>query len=202
MITWRSPGRRTIEVGTQLAVLAGDRALLDEVAVRGHADELDDATQLHLAPAAARLRSPQGRHERTGLAAQPLARLDERAQLDRQLGAAGHAVAFEALEPAVDPRQRLAQRPDELAERLLAALVGAVGGRAQRAELGAREREELVVVGPQRLARQGGELVAQRVRGLLAGTELGLRAHELAAQGDEARKQHERDERRAEHERR
>src|SRR4051794_14449418 len=58
------------KVWPQGAPVGVDRALLDEVAVREHPGDLDDAAQLHLAPAASRLWLPQCGHEVPGLAAQ------------------------------------------------------------------------------------------------------------------------------------
>ena len=63
-------GQLDDEVGPQQAVSVGDRGLLDEVAVRRHPRQLDDASELQLAPAPARLRLAQRRDERAGLGAQ------------------------------------------------------------------------------------------------------------------------------------
>ena len=57
-------------VRPQRAVFAGDVHLLLEIAVRGHAGELDEAAQRDLAPLAADLRLAEGLHEIPRLALQ------------------------------------------------------------------------------------------------------------------------------------
>ena len=68
------PGEPDDEVGPEEACLRrrARSCCVDEVAVLEHPCELDDALQLHLAPAAAHLRGPQRRHEVARLAAQLL----------------------------------------------------------------------------------------------------------------------------------
>ena len=75
-------GQPDDQVRTQQATVVGrDRRLLDEVAVRRHAGQLDDASELQLAPAPARVRLAQRRDERAGARVEPLLPGRERAQL-------------------------------------------------------------------------------------------------------------------------
>jgi len=69
------------EVRVQPPVGRVDGVLLGEVAVLGHAGELDDPLQLDLAPAAANLRNPERANEVRGLGAQQGLCVAERAHL-------------------------------------------------------------------------------------------------------------------------
>ncbi len=136
------------QVGPQRAVVAPQRALLAEVAAVDHAGQLDDPLQLQLAPAAARLRLAQGGAEAGRLAAQPLLRGDELAQLLLQRAPLNGAVAVERSELLVGPPQRLADRRDQLlhplrpplGRRARSAAASSGGAAEQETDEEARER--------------------------------------------------------------
>ena len=70
------------QVGPEQPSLVGALArLLDEIAVRDHAGELDDALELHLAPAPTNVRCAQGGDEVARLLLQPGLPLGDRTQL-------------------------------------------------------------------------------------------------------------------------
>ena len=76
------PGQLDDQVGAeQPALVVALALLLAEVAVVDHAGELDDALQLHLAPAAAHVRGAERGHEVARLRAQALLSLGDRAEL-------------------------------------------------------------------------------------------------------------------------
>ena len=114
-------GQTDDEIGPLAAELREECRLLVEVAVRQHAGHLDDAPQLDFAPSAADRRRPQRAHQLLRLLAEAALLLvqarDERRDLDARLGASHVALA----DLAIDLRQRLADRVDQLVERLLAA---------------------------------------------------------------------------------
>ena len=92
-----------------------------EVAVLEHAGHLDDAAQLDLAPAPADVRPVAERADEVArLAAQLLLRLGELPHLRRELRVRARARDLELLELAVDLRERLLDRRDEVLDRLLA----------------------------------------------------------------------------------
>ena len=136
-------GHADDQVGPQRRLVPGDRRLLDEVAVPHHPGELDDVAQLHLAPLAARVRLAQRRDERAGLGPELLAGLGERPQLRLEPAARLAALLVEPQQLGVDTAELLAQRRDELLDRLLALVEVALGlrlaspaagrGRARRA---------------------------------------------------------------------
>ena len=109
------------EIRTLPAELREERRLFVEVAVLEHAGHLDDAPQLDFAPAAAHRGRPQRAHELLRLFAQAalffVQARDERRDLDARLGTRHVALA----DLAIDLRQRVANRRDQLVERLLTA---------------------------------------------------------------------------------
>ena len=100
------------------------RRLLLEVAVGEHPGELDDAPELHLAPAAAHVRRAQRRAEAARLRAQPFLALGKGLHLLGQGSVRALTLPVERLRLLVEHLQRL----------------------RDRLELGARELQEGVVV--------------------------------------------------------
>ena len=142
------------QVGAQGAIVVAHRHLLGEVAVADHAGHLDHVSQLHLPPAATRLGLAQGRHQRSGLAAQTLLRLDHRAQLLLQHAGALDAVPVEPLQTRVHQLELFRDRRHQLLDRLLALLQLALGLALIRAQGLLGQRQELLVVLLQRVGRQ------------------------------------------------
>ncbi len=134
-----APGQVDDQVGAQRPLVAGERRLLDEVAVAHHPGELDDVAQLHLAPLAARVRLAQRGDERAGLGAQPLAGLVQRLQLRLEPAAGLAPLLVEVQQLLVDPAELLPQRRDELLDRLLALVQIALRLGLGRLQLGPRE---------------------------------------------------------------
>ena len=163
MTTWPPPGQVHDHVGTEQAVRRRRRPLLLEVAVLGHAGRLDRVAQRHFAPAAPRLRGPQRRDQVPGLLLQLLVAEVQRGHPLVQRGVGALALDFHVPQPALVAGQRLAQRVQELRDRLLALGEIALGGRADLVELGVGQREELLVVLRQRLRRQLREGAGQQV---------------------------------------
>ena len=141
-------------VGPQQAVRGRGRPLLVEVAVLGHAGRLDRVAQRHLAPAAPRLRRPQRGDQVPGLLLQLLVAEVQRGHALVQRGVGALALDFHVPQPALVTGQGLAQRVQQLRDRLLALGEVALRGRADLVELGVGQREELLVVLRQRLRRQ------------------------------------------------
>ena len=174
MTTCLPPGRRTIDVGAEAAVLGGGDALLVEVAVGEHAGDLDDAAELDLAPAAAHRRRAQ--------------RLDQVAGLGLEAGAAYAASDFTcSLERGVlrrcaasRPRRAwrrrvaadVADRLDEVGDRLLARLELAGGALLELAQRGPGQIEKRLTVALQRLGRQRREGLAQLLLGVAEQADL------------------------------
>ena len=131
------------EVGAEPPVVGRDVVLCLEVAMLEHPRHLDDAAQLDLAPAAADVRPVAERaHEVPGLAAQVLLALGEDANLCRQIRVRPRACELELLQLAVDLRERLLDRRDEVLDRLLALVEILRRLLLQLLELGLRELEE------------------------------------------------------------
>ena len=84
--------------------------LLVEVAVLDHPCELDDALQLHLAPAAAHVWRPQCGHEVAGLGAEPLLALGHGAQLLADDRHGRQPLLLECLRLGLEAQQRLLDR--------------------------------------------------------------------------------------------
>ena len=141
-------------VGPQKPVLGRRRPLLLEVAVLGHAGRLDGVAQRHFAPAPARLRRPQCGDQVPGLLLQLLVPEVQRRHPLAQGGVGALALDLHVPEPALVAGQRLAQRVQQLGDRLLALREVALGCRADLVELGVGERQELLVVLRQCLCRQ------------------------------------------------
>jgi hypothetical protein len=89
-----------------------------------HARELDDALQLHLAPATANVRGAQRGHEAAGLGAEPLLALGNEPQLLPDAGDLAEPTLFERARLGFESRQRFLDRRKlrvgELEERRLA----------------------------------------------------------------------------------
>ena len=115
------------QIGPERRVVAGDRGLLDEVAVAHHPGQLDHVAKLHLPPLAARVRLAERGHERARLGAELLARLGERPQLRVELAARLAPVLVELRQLLVDPAELLLQRCDQLLDGVLALLKVALG---------------------------------------------------------------------------
>ena len=86
------PGRWTIRSGRRRPLSREERRLLVEVAALQHAGDLDDAPELHLAPAAAHRRRPQGARQRAGRGA-------ERRDLLGEPAVGGNAIALRFCQP-------------------------------------------------------------------------------------------------------
>ena len=141
-------------VGPEQAVRRRGRLLLVEVAVLGHAGRLHGVAQRHFAPAAPRLRRAQRRDEVPGLLLQLLVADVQRRHPLVQGGVGALALRFHVPQPALVAGQGLAQRVEQLRDRLLALREVALGGRPDLVELGVGQGEELLVVLRQRLRRQ------------------------------------------------
>ena len=93
------------QVGAKQPAFVVALALLRaEVAVVDHPGELDDALQLHLAPAAADVRGAQRGDEAAGLGAEPLLALGDRAQLLADRGDRLQALLLERCRLHLEPR--------------------------------------------------------------------------------------------------
>ena len=160
------------QVGAQPAIVALDAGLLLEVAVVEHARHLDHAPELDLAPAAAHLRRAERLHQVPGLGLQRLLGLRHRPDLLDQPGVGRDALLLDLLQLAVDPRERLLDRPHQVAHRLLPSFEVRRGALLKLAELGLGEREEALVVLPERLGGERGEGVAQTGLGALKQRDL------------------------------
>ena len=137
------------------AVDGGRRHLGVEVAVLEHAGDLDDSTQLHLAPGAARLRGRQSADERVGLGLQLLGRHRGQPHRLHQRGVGGDACLVGVDDRLGDLAEGLLDRLDELLH--LGGLLGELAGLDLLAGLEpfVREGEERLVVvraGPARRA--------------------------------------------------
>ena len=89
-------GEADHQIRPERGLVPGHRRLLAEVAVAHHAGQLDDVAKLHLSPLAARVRLAQRSDQRTCLAAQPLARLVQVAQLRLEAAARFASLLVEA----------------------------------------------------------------------------------------------------------
>ena len=76
-----------------------------EIAVLDHAGQLDDALQVHLAPAAADLRRAQGAGERAGLPAEFRRDPVQRGDLLAESGVGADPVPLDLVQPPLDPLQ-------------------------------------------------------------------------------------------------
>src|SRR5262249_14488526 len=133
--------------------------LLDEVAVLDHPGELDDALQLHLAPAPAHVWRPERRDQVAGLLPQPVLALGDGPE---QLGDRA-----DLLHPLLLERARL--------------LLVAVERLADRLELELGEPEEILAAPFERVTRERLEvLVPESAIGLDRGEPLVAPAHGLA----------------------
>ena len=147
------------QVWPQRGFRAREGRLLAEVAVAKHAGELDDVSQLHLAPLPARVRLAQRSDQRTCLAAQPLARLVQVAQLRLEAAARFASLLVEAKQLGVDPSELLAQWRDQLLDRLVALLQVALRLRLRRLKL---RPGQLGQLGHARLQRLGAQRLERR----------------------------------------
>ena len=148
------------EIGAEPALVPVDRRLLLEVAAVEHARELDDAAELHLAPAPAGLRGAERLHEVRRLAADERLRLRDLPELLRERAVRPLPRALDRPQLAVEPAERVADGGEEGRDGLLAAGEVAVGGRALAAERGPGELQErggggAERVGGERLERVG-----------------------------------------------
>ena len=188
----RSPGRRTTRSGRSRPVVAG--RLLVEVAVRRHAGQLDDAPELHLAPAPAHAGALERQGQRRRLLAQAPLRLVQAGDALGQRAVAG----LHPPQPGVHAVERLAHGTQQLVDRRLPRLEVAPRALLELAELRARQIEERPVVRVERLARQRIERLAQpRLGGLVdrlplggqpsLAVELGVEPHQRLARLPESR---------------
>ena len=94
------------QVGSeQPALVVALARLLDEVAVRDHAGQLDDALELDLAPAPAYVRRPQRRHEAARLLLQPGLALGDEPQVLVDPGDGREALLLERPRLLVEARR-------------------------------------------------------------------------------------------------
>ena len=115
-------------VGTQATLVGRGRHLLVEVAVLEHAGHLDHPAQLHLPPAAPRLRRAERRHQIAGLLLQLLvAEVELRHLLAQDPRRRPGARAPCPARPALVAGQRLAQRVEQVGDGLLALRQVALG---------------------------------------------------------------------------
>ena len=118
-------GKLDDQVGAEEPTLVVALALLGaEVAVVDHPGELDDALQLHLAPAAADVRGAERGDEAARLGAQALLSFGDGAQLLADRRDRSQALLLERLRLHLEPGQRLLDRRElrvgELEQRRLA----------------------------------------------------------------------------------
>ena len=166
------------QVGAQQAALVVAAALLGaEVAVVEHAGELDDALQLHLAPAAADVGGAQRGDEAAGLGAQLLLALGDGAQLLADAGDLVQPPVFERLRLHLELLQRLLDRRElrlgQGEQRGLALQERIAGG-----HLEAVFPLALALLGERQLAVEGGDP-------RLAGADRAARPEEDGATSDE-----------------
>ena len=99
------------QVGAEEPALVVAPALLGaEVAVVDHPRQLDDALQLHLAPAAADVRRAERRDEAAGLGAEALLALGDRAQLLADCRDRAQPLLLERLRLDLEPAECLLDR--------------------------------------------------------------------------------------------
>ena len=140
----RLPARQPHDqVGPEPAVLAVDARLLLEVAVVEHPRHLDDPPELDLAPAPAHVGRAECLHQVPGLGLERLLGARHRPHLLDQPGVGGDPLLLDLLQLPVHPRERLLDRPHQVAHRLLPPLE--IRGRAllELAELGLGEVRKL-----------------------------------------------------------
>ncbi len=107
-------GEMDDEIGPeQVAVVTATARLLVEVDVGQQPRGLDEAAQLHLAPASAHLGAAQRGDEATGLVAQGVGAERREPDLLAELGVGGGPLALGAGQVVGDPGQGLVDRPDE-----------------------------------------------------------------------------------------
>src|SRR5207302_7793237 len=122
-----APGKPNEHVGAQDSVGALQRGLLEEVAVRDHADHLDGVAQLALPPRATCRRALERGYEVAGLLAQGTHAFSEVADHLRELALRLAALALEAPDLSLHPAEFVLHRSDEPLD-LLAALGHLAGG--------------------------------------------------------------------------
>ena len=158
------------DVGAQQpAVVVALARLRAEVAVVEHPGELDDALQLHLAPAAADVGRPQRRHEAAGLGAQLLLPGRDLAEALADRGHLAGALVLELLRLRLELGQRLLDRRElrlgELEQRGLALQERVAGRRLEPVlplALALLDGRQLVRRPPEPLAQP--EVDARRLR--------------------------------------
>ena len=144
-------------VGTEPAVFGAGRDLLVEVAVRHHPGHLDHPAQLHFAPATSRLRRTQRGHEIACLLLQQFVAEVQLRHLLAQPLVRTLALHLDLLQSPLVAGQRLAQRAQQLGDRLLTLGEVPLCRRLRLAELRLGQCEELLVVLLQRLGGQFGK---------------------------------------------
>ena len=154
------------EIRSQGRFVPGQGGLLDEVAVADHAGELDHVAQLHLAPLAARVGLAQRGDQRSGLGAQALTGLGQRLQLRLEPTARLASLLVEPQQLRVHATELVAQRGDQLLDRLLALVQIALGLRLRGPQLSPRELGELRHARLQRFGAQGLERGRQPLLGV------------------------------------
>ena len=154
-------GQAYDEIGAQLPIARVDGGLLDEVTVVEHACHLADSLELNLPPATAHAGLPQRIHQSARALRELALRLRHGAHLLHERLVGSGARDLHALQRPVHLSERLADRGQQLGDRLLAR--GQVGGRRalQLTELRPGELQERFVVVSQRLGAQRLEAGAQ-----------------------------------------
>ena len=110
---------------------------------RDHPRQLDHLAQLHLPPLTARVGLAQGGDQRACLGPQPLLGLGQRPQLVLEPPPRLVALAVQRQQLLIDPPELVAQRPDQLLDRLCALVqvaprLGLAGRQLRPGELGQR----------------------------------------------------------------
>ena len=151
--TVRPPGSRTSRSGRMRPLSLSVVDCSSKSQVLEHAGHLDHAPQLHLAPPPAHGRRAQGPHEVGGLGAQLRLAAADGLEQRRDLGAGLDAVLLHLAELLIDLLQHVADRRDQLVERLLLARDLGDGVLLQPRQALVRQLEELLVARLQRRRR-------------------------------------------------
>ena len=149
-------------IRSQSAPRVVHRLLFDKIAVLQHASQLDHAPELHLTPLAARLRGPQGAHQRCRFIRELVLRFTHQPQVLVQRGMANCAFLVELLQFFVDALQPFVHRLHQLVDRQPPRVEVCTGHLLVLAQRRLREIEEGLIVGLQRLGRERRERFAQR----------------------------------------
>src|SRR6185437_15868218 len=153
------------EIRPERSILTEEVQLLREIAVLAESGELHQPPQRELTPASAHFRTSQRGDEVARFPLQLSLSARERFDLRAQRGIGLLSLALERVRLLLRALERRAQRLDEVRDGCLALLEAALGERLITPERLAREAQEELAVGAQRLAGEGIERGAQaRVR--------------------------------------